>query len=142
MEQPKPETPIEKAVEKVAEDLNIELPETANTPFGYRMITLLVLLGGIAIVGNVFSDNFSFHNVNILLYFARLAIGLLLVMIAYGLNKRRFYAVWLMGAATIISMISDLYLAIVPLLVFIYLYRQQEVFIPKYITIHTWRLRI
>lgn len=134
---------VERVVEKVADELEVGLPNTKSAPFGVRLITLLILLGGIAIVGNVFSDSYSIHGVNFLFYIFRLIIGFLLVSIAYWLNHRKLFAVWLLGLAIIPGLILNPYLSALPLAALVYLYIKRDTFsVLKEIPIYNFVIKI
>jgi hypothetical protein len=117
---------VEQVVEQVADDLDIKLPSEKQFPFGIRLVILLTLLGGVAIVGNIFADSYSFQPISISFYIFRLIMGLLLVLIAYGLHQRRLFAIWILGFTTIISFISNPFLAILPIATLIYLYTKRK----------------
>lgn len=125
----KAEKKIEKTTEKVVDELEIRLPKTEGVlPFEVRLIMLLSLLGGLAIVGGLFADTFTFEKVNVLFYFFRLSMGLLLIFIAYALHKRRLYALWLFAMSVILGCVSNPLLSILPALIFLYLYTQRKKF--------------
>lgn len=125
------EKTVEAVVDEVAKDLKIGPETKANErwlPFGIRLVTLLTLLGGLAILGNAFADNYLFRPIDISFYIFRLVMGLLLILIAYGLHRRRLYAIWILGLALIPSFFANPLLAIFPALILAYLYRNRSYF--------------
>lgn len=120
---------IEHVVEEIAEDLQVALPAETSNPFGVRFVTLLTLLGGIAIVGGVFADSYSLHQPHIGFYFFRLIVGCLLIFIAFGLNHRKLFAIWLFGLVAVLGWQLNPITSLLPILAVAYLYKKRALFV-------------
>lgn len=87
-------------IEDVVEDLNIEPPGSAES-YAVRLIAYTLVLGGVSVVGSVFTGIFEVPTYGILSgTLARIAFGCAIVLIAYGILKRRRWA--LLGFAGLV----------------------------------------
>ncbi|MDP3954359.1 MAG: hypothetical protein Q8Q06_02995 [bacterium] len=117
----------EKAVEKIAEEMNVLLPKNGET-IGVRIIALLSLVGGLGILGAIITDIFG-GEVSFGIRFARMLSGVSFLVIAYGMIKRRRWAIWFWGLITLVAAFTNPSAAIILVAIFIYLWiRRQELF--------------
>ena len=122
----------EKRIEAVAEKLDVKLPKIP-LPLPIKIITLIIVAGSFSILGGIFTDFIipnSGSNAN---HLYRLVIGLIFLLIAYGIYDRRRWALWLYGTIIFIGIFINFILAFIPTLIVIYLYTERKVLRPGYI---------
>jgi hypothetical protein len=118
--------------DKVSQELQINLPGKF-LPAPVRLIAFFTLAGGLSIVGSLFVDIVRPGKVDVFLYFFRILIGILAIGITYGIIERKRWAIWLYGLIAVISLFTNPVLAIVPAVVFIYLFYVRSIFTPSVI---------
>jgi len=129
MEESQKEKIEEDAVEKVAEELKIQLPKT-NLPTILKLIALFTLIGGLSIVGSVFADIVS-PRTGFGLYILRIFIGIAAIAVAYGIIERKRWAVWFYGFIVLLGLILNPAFALLPLAITVYLYFKRRLFEPS-----------
>ena len=116
----------ERKIRKAAEELDIKFPE-ARGPFGINLIALFFLIGGVALVGTVFTDIFG-PRLNPLTIVFRTTVGVASLFIAYGLIKKLRWSLWLYGLLMIVSIFFNPVLAVLYVLVLVYLLTRKDIF--------------
>lgn len=111
----------EDKIDKIAAELGINLPKDF-LPFPMRIVILLMLVGGLGILGSVFTDFLSPKQGGIFLQLIRLLTGLAFLTVAYGIHSRERWAAWLYGGIVLIGLITNFLFALVPSLLVIYFY--------------------
>ncbi|RJQ28059.1 hypothetical protein C4565_04195 [Candidatus Parcubacteria bacterium] len=114
-------------IDKVAEELNVGLPHV-KLPTPIRLITLFTLIGGLSILGSVFADVVRPNTEEFGFYILRLFIGILAVATAYGIEQKKRWSLWLYGIIVVIGFFTNPLVTILPLLIFIYLYKRRKLF--------------
>ena len=125
-----PTKKIEEEVEKVAKELNIELPKT-NLPWLVKVISILTLVGGLSVAGGAFADIFNPAEVSFIFYILRLLAGVAFIAVSYGLIKQKRWGIWIYGLAVILGIFINPTLAILPIIIVAYLYTQRNYFEPS-----------
>lgn len=126
------ETPLqiaEKKIEQVAGQLEVKLPK-GSVPFTMRIITLILIIGGLGILGSVFTDFALPKNGGFGLHFYRLITGLAFLAVAYGLYIHQRWSLWLYGAIVLIGLFLNFSLAVIPAVLVIFLITQRKFFTP------------
>lgn len=114
-------TATEQSLERVARDLQTNLPK-GKMPFLMKVVALLLLVGGLGISGSVLTDFISTEEIGFGYYITRLIVGFVMILIAYGLFRRRRWSLWLYALVIIVGLFVNLMLTLFPLAIFIYLY--------------------
>lgn len=117
-------------VERVARELNVELPHT-KLPTSLRLIALFTLIGGLSILGSIFADVVRPNSESFGFYMLRLIVGILAVATAYGIEGKKRWALWLYGVIVVVGLFINPFMTILPLCIFIYLYRERKFFAPS-----------
>jgi len=117
------------AIQEVVDTLNVVLP-SGPLPFLTKVVVLLTSAGGLSIIANILSDIIEPNRVNGFFYILRLFVGIAMICVGYGILKRKGWTVWLYGGITIIGLIVNPIIAILPLCVSFYLYTQKTYFDP------------
>jgi hypothetical protein len=118
-------------VKEVAQTLNVVLP-MGSIPFFAKIVALLTSAGGFGIMADIFSDIIQPYHVNLYFYFLRLLVGMAMICVGYGILKNKEWTVWVYGTITLVGLFVNPIIAILPLLVTIYLYRQGRYFDPHW----------
>lgn len=121
------EAAAEKEIDEVTKTLNVVLPN-GNMSVASKAIALLTSLGGISILGNILADIVRPGTTNLFYYFLRIIVGLVMVIVGYGIIKKKGWVVWLYGGISCIGLIINPVLALVPLCITAYLYHQKKYF--------------
>ena len=109
-------------LDEIIETLHIDVTEE-NIPTILKFISLFTLVGGLSIIGNSFVDIGQPNgSVNAQLYILRLVIGIISIMISYGLVKKERWAVWLYAVIFIVGLYTNPITVLVPGIVLLYLY--------------------
>ncbi|MCL5016206.1 MAG: hypothetical protein M1312_01145 [Patescibacteria group bacterium] len=111
----------EKEAEDVSKTLNISLP-FGNMPLPMKIITLLTSAGGLSIVASMFADIVRPQDIHFHFYLLRVITGVLMLIVGYGIAKRKEWSLWLYGGVSVISLFINPILSIVPIGITIYLY--------------------
>lgn len=122
----------EKKIEALAGELEVKFPK-GTLPFAIRIITLVLIIGGLSILGSVFTDFSIPKNGGFTLYVYRLITGIVFVVVAYGMYIRQRWAVWLYGTIVFIGLFLNFSLTIIPALLVIYLYTKRKLFVPCFL---------
>lgn len=125
---------VEVKLEKVAEDLEVKLPK-GTLPFAIRIITLIMIIGGLSILGSVFTDFSVPRNGGVIINFYRFITGVLFLVVAYGLEVRQRWSLWLYAIVVFIGLILNFSIALIPALLVIYLYTKRALFKPCFLDI-------
>lgn len=120
----------EKFADKLTEDLAVNLPGK-GLPLIVRIIAFFTLIGGLSIIGSLFADIVRPHGEDIYIYALRTIVGVVAVVIAYGLIEHERWAIWLYGLVTLLSLFTNPFLAFIPGVVVVYLYTQRSYFSPS-----------
>jgi len=133
--EPKPEEPKvdeDNPLEKVADELHVNLPEV-NLPMGLKLISLLTLVSGLGTLGSIFTSAFDTQDFNLKSYIFRLISGVILIAISYGIIKRQNWATWLFGVMVILFLIINWPFAILPAAIALYMYFNRKYLYPSFI---------
>lgn len=115
----------------MAETLNINIP-VRGLPQPLRLVAAFTLIGGLSIIGGLFVDiGRPEASVSIDFYILRLIIGIIAVTAAYSMIKKNNLAIWIYGFITPTAYYLNPITALIPCLVFIYLFSQKEIFGPS-----------
>ena len=117
----------ENSIEKVAREINVNLPLT-NLPLPLKIITLLITIGGLSITASALTDVFNPNDIGLAFYLLRAIAGVTMLAIAYGLIKRRRWSIWIYGIIVVIGVFINPGVSILPLLILIYLYTKRAMF--------------
>lgn len=124
------ESSVEEGMREIAQDLQINLPKS-QLQWPIRLIALFTLIGGLSIAGSSFADVFNPAEVGFLFYLLRLIASFLFIVIAYGLIKRKRWAIWLYGLLVLIGLFVNFAFSVFPALIVFYLYTQRRFFPPS-----------
>lgn len=130
---PKPKEPEvneDSPLEKVADELHVNLPEV-NLPLGLKLVALLTLVGGLGTLSSMFAGIFDTQDFDLKSYIFRLIGGVIFIAISYGIIKRQNWATWLYGVMVIFSLIINWPLAILPAVIVIYMYFNRKYLYPS-----------
>lgn len=117
---------VNQQLSRLAQTLRIALPGT-RLPLITRLIVVFTLIGGLSIVGSLFVDiGRPSASISSRYYLLRLVIGVIAIASAYGIIKRRQWALWLYAVITLIGFILNPITALVPGLALIYLTSQSR----------------
>src|SRR5690606_16618272 len=100
----------EEVAEKISEELNVNLPGQ-YLPLPIRLIAYFTLIGGLSIVGSLFSDIVRPQGENPIFYVMRIAVGVLAILIAYGILEKKRWAIWLYGVLALVALNFNPFLA-------------------------------
>lgn len=117
----------EKEAQEISKTLNIMLP-LGSIPLPIKVIALLTYIGGLSIVASVFADIVWPQRVSWFFYFVRMLTGVLMILVGYGLIKKREWSAWLYGAISFIGLFVNPLLAILPIAITFYLYFNRTYF--------------
>jgi hypothetical protein len=126
---PQEDSETEQVANKITEELEVNLPGK-NLPIPIRLIAFFTLIGGLSIVGSLFADIVRPDDRDLFLYALRTAVGILAVVIAYGMIKKQRWCLWLYGLLALISLAENPFLSFIPITVLIYLYFERNIFAP------------
>ena len=118
---------VEKKLEEVASELEVKLPK-GTLPFTLKIITLIMIVGGLSILGSVFTDFVVPKSGGLILHFYRLLTGVAFLVVAYGIYDRQRWSLWLYGIIVFIGLTINFTLALVPAILVIYLYTKRKIF--------------
>src|SRR3989344_788837 len=82
----------ESKLEEIAEELQLIIPKSHKS-MGVRVVALLSLVGGVGILSAAITDILS-YKVSFIIRLASGATGFIFLAIAYGLIKKRRWAIW------------------------------------------------
>ena len=122
----------ESEIEKAAEELHVELP-AGNLPLPLKVIALFTLIGGLSIIGSIFSDVVRPGQLSVFAYLLRLGVGVLAVAIAYGIVRRHRWALWLYGLIVAVGLFINPVVASLPLAIAVYLYLHRKYLRPSFL---------
>ena len=126
------ESKLEEKAEEIAQEMQVNLPgEGLLMPL--RVIALFTLIGGFSIIGSMFTDIISPEKTNVFAYLGRLFVGLVMVVVSYGILHLRRWSIWLYGFIAFVGLAINPAVAILPVIVVIYLYRERKQFSPSII---------
>lgn len=111
----------EEKIDKIAGELGINIPKDF-LPFPMRIVILLMLVGGLGILGSVFTDFLSPKQGGISVQLLRLLTGIAFLTVAFGIHSRERWAAWLYGGIVFVGLLFNFLFAIVPALLVIYFY--------------------
>jgi ABC-type transport system involved in multi-copper enzyme maturation permease subunit len=123
---------VEEKLEEAAGELEVKLPK-GTLPFALKIITLILLVGGLSILGSVFTDFVIPKNGGLILHFYRLLTGVAFLAVAYGIYQRQRWSIWLYGIIVFIGLTINFTLALAPALLVIYLYSKRQIFKPCFL---------
>ena len=119
-------TETEEKIEEAAEDLELKLPEGLPVPL--KIIVLVVMIGGLSVLASTFSGVFSFADIGFDIYLIRLLAGVMLVVSAYGMVKRKMWSLWVFAVFTVIALFFNPLFTILPSLILGYLIYIRKIF--------------
>lgn len=114
------------SIDDFSKTLNINLPNESYLPV--KIIAYLTAIGGLSIVGSIFADIVRPMQISLFFYIFRGFVGFLMILVGYGILKRRGWAVWLYGGISFISLFVNSTLAILPICITLYLYMKKDLF--------------
>ena len=114
----------ESKLEEIAEELQLIIPKSHKS-MGVRVVALLSLVGGVGILSAAITDIFS-YKVSFIIRLASGATGFIFLAIAYGLIKKRRWAIWLWGLVSLVAAFSNPASAIILVAIFVYLWIKRE----------------
>lgn len=117
----------EKEVEEVSKTLNITLP-FGSMPLPMKVIALLTTVGGLSIVASLLADVVGSTDVSFLRYFLRVITGFLMLLIGYGIIKKKIWALWLYGGISVVGAFVNPAIASIPIAITVYLYYKRDYF--------------
>lgn len=117
----------ERILERAAKTLQVDLTNK-KINIWLKLIALLTLVGGLSILGNVISDTVSTREITPGFYTLRIAIGIMAISISYGIIERQSWAIGLYAVIVVIGLILNPWIAVLPALIFLYLFTQQKHF--------------
>jgi hypothetical protein len=124
------ENKVEQKVQEVADELQVNLPKV-NIPITLKLIALFTLIGGLSIIGSLFSDIIRPIDGGYAFYFLRIIFGVISIVIAWAILERRRLAIWLYGIIAFIGFFTNPVIAILPVIVAFYLYLKRDYFTPS-----------
>lgn len=96
-----------KDLERAAESVDIR-PPRSREPFGIRLLAFAMVLGGLSVIGSVFASVLDpAMRYGSVATVSRLAAGLFMVIVAYGILTDRGWAIWAMGLLVFISAFTN-----------------------------------
>lgn len=116
-----------KEIDEVSKTLNIKLPDGQRF-LPIKIIAFLTAIGGLSVVGSLFADIVRPTQISLFLYVFRACVGVLMILIGYGILKKKGWAVWLYGGISLISFFINPTLAFLPICITIYLYTKRHLF--------------
>ncbi|MCF7864957.1 MAG: hypothetical protein K9M11_00425 [Candidatus Pacebacteria bacterium] len=131
----------EKLIENIAEELEVKLPKEL-LPLPIRIGTLIMIIGGLSILGSVFTDFALPSSSGFGLHLYRMITGVAFLAVAYGLHSRRRWSVWLYGFIVAIGLFINPTLTLIPSLLIVYLYTQRKVLKPSALDKYLGRLSV
>lgn len=117
----------EAEVEKVSKTLNINLP-FGDMPLPMKIIALLTTVGGLSIVASLLADVVGSAEISLPLYLLRIITGVLMLAIGYGIIKKKIWALWLYGGVSVVGLLVNPMISIVPIAITGYLYYERNYF--------------
>ncbi len=121
----------EKEVEEVSKTLNITLP-FGSMPLPMKIIAFLTTVGGLSIVASLLADVVGSADISFLRYLLRVIIGFLMLLIGYGIIKKKIWALWLYGSISVVGLFinftENFMLALIPIAITGYLYYERDYF--------------
>ena len=123
------ESSTERAVEKVAEALDIHIPKE-RVPLPLRILMLLMVIGGLSILGSSITDFTITSDEGLIAYLYRLVTGIGFLSVAYFIYARSRWASWIYGGITFIGLLFNFSKALVPALIVFYLYKRRNYLKP------------
>lgn len=114
-------------VEKVTKTLNISLP-FGSMPMPIRIITLLTTVGGLGIMGGVFADIVTPQEILLHFYLLRVITGAGMLVVSYGLVKKKEWSLWVYAGFSILGLLVNPVVAIIPTIITAYLYTHRDFF--------------
>ena len=123
----KKKSKVEKTAEDVSKDLNVILP-IKEGPLLIRLIALFTLIGGLSIMGSLFTDIVRHVPTTLPLYALRVSVGVLAIAVSYGIITKKVWTIWLYGLIVLIGFFRNPLLSILPALVLIYLLNKRNYF--------------
>jgi hypothetical protein len=121
------EKEVEKEVEEVSKTLHFSLP-LGDMPLPMKIIAFLTSIGGLSITASVLADIVRPDHIPIYLYILRIITGALMLLIGYGIIKKRQWAIWLYASISLVSLSVNPLLAILPVAITMYLFHKEEYF--------------
>ncbi|MBP6857828.1 MAG: hypothetical protein KBC11_01395 [Candidatus Pacebacteria bacterium] len=91
---------------------------------------MIFIVGGLSILGSVFTDFSVPKGGGFTLHTYRLITGVVFLGVAYGMYTHQRWSLWLYGIIVFIGFFLNFTLAIAPALLVIYLYTQRKMFTP------------
>ena len=125
-----PQEDIEEKTEKVAQELQINLPGSGLS-LPIRFIALFTLIGGMSIIGSMFADIIDPSKTDIWKYLGRSVVGLFAIAVAYGIITAQRWSIWLYGLIVFIGLLINPAVALLPAVAVGYLIYRRDAFIPS-----------
>jgi uncharacterized membrane protein len=121
------ENKLEEKTEEIAEEMQINIPgQGLRLPI--RIIALFTLLGGLSIVGSMFADIVDPDKTRLSTYLIRLIVGLLMVLVAYGILHLKRWSIWLYALIAFIGLTINPAVAVFPIAIVVFLYIKRRQF--------------
>jgi len=131
-------------VDVATRELATALPKT-TLPLFLKLIALFTLIGGLSIIEGSFSGIFTRSDIDFFEYILRLAGGLSLIAISYGLVMRRDWAIWLYFFIVVAGLFINPAFLIFPAVIVAYLFYERKIFKPsildKYVSQAGYKLK-
>lgn len=123
MEQPEK---LKDDIGELVETLHVALP-TENLSLTTKIIAFLTSAGGLSIIAGILADIVR-PDISALHYLFRIIMGAAMILVGYGIIKKKGWVVWLYGGITLIGLFINPIVAIIPLFITLYLYTQKIYF--------------
>ncbi len=119
---------VRRGSHKIAHKLEVALPG-GNLPIEIKLIALFTLTGGLSIMGGIFGDVIRPTGTHLPTYLIRLAVGISMIAISYGIVTRKKWSLLLYALIVAIGLYVNFVAALIPLAVVIYLILKHKLFI-------------
>lgn len=119
--------PEKNQIDELIATLHVTLPEGKLT-LTTKVIAFLTSAGGLSILAGILADVVRPGGISLGHYILRIIIGIIMTAVGYGIIKQKGWVVWLYGSISIISLMINPIVSVIPLLITIYLYRQKIYF--------------
>lgn len=100
--------------------MNVILPE-GKTPLPAKLIALITSVGGLSILANALTDIITPEYVSPVFYLMRLTTGFAMMAVGYGIIKHKGWTIWVYGCITLVALVLNPILAILPGVIVLYL---------------------
>lgn len=116
-----------KQFDEIIETLHVSLPKGDMT-LTTKIIAFLTAAGGLSIIAGILADVVRPGGISLGFYLLRIIVGIIMILVGYGIIKRKDWVVWLYGGISLVSLFINPVVAIIPLIITFYLYKQKVYF--------------